>query len=185
MNQTDQPQEGMNKDNPFIKMTMTYGLITGLVLIIYTLILYMTNNLLDQNFILGILNYVILIAGIIYGTKSYRDQYLNGYISYGKSLGTGVLISVFAGVIMGIFTYLLYEVIDPELLEKNLKILQEQMLQRGVPESQVEVMSEVQEKFRSPLILMFSSIFTYGLMGLIFSLITSIFTKNEEPIFNQ
>src|SRR6056297_368993 len=112
MNQTDQPQEGMNKDNPFIKMTMTYGLITGLVLIIYTLILYMTNNLLDQNFILGILNYVILIAGIIYGTKSYRDQYLNGYISYGKSLGTGVLISVFAGVIMGIFTYLLYEVID-------------------------------------------------------------------------
>ena len=185
MDQTNQPQENQQKDNPFLRITMTYGFIAGLLLIVYTLLLYMSNNLLDPHWILGILNYVILIAVIFYGTNAYRDQHMEGYISYGKSLGTGVLISVFAGVIMGIFTYLLYAVIDTELLDKSLMLMQEQMLQRGVPESQIEAVTEMQEKFKSPLILMFSSILSYGFMGFIFSLITSIFTKKDKPIFNQ
>jgi hypothetical protein len=183
MDQTNQAPENTKKENPFIKQTMTYGLITGIALIIYTLILYMADMLLDQNTILGLINYMILIAGIYIGTKSYRDQNLNGFISYGKSLGTGVLISVFAGIVMGVFTYLLYEVIDPQLLEKSMRLVQEEMLKRGVPESQVETLTEAQRAMRSPIVLMFGSILTYGFMGFIFSLITSIFTKKEEPIF--
>ncbi|MFO8234561.1 MAG: DUF4199 domain-containing protein [Bacteroidales bacterium] len=185
MAQINQPSEPPKKENLFLKLTMTYGLITGLVLIVYTLLLYISNNLLEQNFILGVLNYIILVAGIIIGTKSYRDQYLGGYISYGKSLGTGVLISVFAGVVMGIFTYLLYAVIDPQLLDESIKIVQEEMLNKGVPEGQIEMMTEIQQKFQSPAVMMFSSIFSHGFMGLIFSLITSIFTKRDQPIFNQ
>jgi hypothetical protein len=185
MNSNEQTPQNHSKENPFMKLTMTYGLITGLVLVVYTLILYMSNNLLEQSFFLNVINYIILIAGIIIGTKSYRDQYLDGYITYGKSLGTGVLISVFAGVIMGLFTYLLYEVIDPELMEKSIRLVQEEMLNQGMPESQVETITEMQQKFRSPILMMFSSIFTYAIMGLIFSLITSIFTKKDQPIFNQ
>ncbi len=185
MDQTNQTPETNKKDNPFLKTTMTYGLITGLVLIVYTLILYMTDNLVQSNLFLGVINYIILIAGIVMGTKSYRDQYLSGYISYSKSLGTGVLISIFAGVILGVFTYLLYQVIDPELMDKSIRLIQEEMLKSGVPESQVETMTEVQRNIRSPLVMMVGSIFSYGILGLIFSLITSIFTKNEEPIFNK
>ncbi|MFP4042645.1 MAG: DUF4199 domain-containing protein [Bacteroidales bacterium] len=185
MADTNQASDNSKKENPFLKLTMTYGFITGIVLIIYTLLLYISNNLLEQNFILGVLNYIILVAGIIIGTKAYRDQYLDGYISYGKSLGTGVLISVFAGVVTGVFTYLLYAVIDPQLLDESIKIIQEEMLQKGVPEGQIEMMTEMQKEFQSPLIMMISSIFSYGFMGLIFSLITSIFTKNNKPVFNQ
>ena len=185
MEQSNQTPEQKTKENPFMRITMTYGLITGLVLIIYTLLLYMTNNLLEQNFILGILNYVILIAGILIGTRTYRDQHLGGYISYGKALGTGVLISIFSGVIMGVFTYLLYQVIDPGLMEKSIQLIQEEMLKQGMAESQVETMTEMQQTIRSPLVMMFGSIISYGFLGLIFSLITSIFTKNEKPIFNK
>ena len=164
---------------------MTYGLITGLALIVYTLLLYATDNLIKQNFFLGILNYLILIAGIFIGTRSYRDQFLGGYITYGKALGYGVVISVFTGAVIGIFTYLLYGVIDPGLLEQSIKVFEEQMLNQGMSPDQVETISEMQKQFRSPFMMLISAVFNYALMGLIFSLITSAFLKKNKPIFDQ
>lgn len=181
-NTPDQPSAGTQ--NTLLRSTMTMGLITGLALVIYTLLLYATNNLLKQNFLLGILNYVILIIGIIVGTRSYRDQALDGFISYGKALGYGVLLCVFTGVVIGLFTYLLYEVIDPGLLEKNIKIIQEEMLKSGMSADQVESMTEIQRQFRSPFMMLIGSIFSYSILGLIFSLITSAFLKKDQPMFN-
>jgi hypothetical protein len=173
------------RENTFLKSTMTVGLITGVALIIYTLLLYITDNLLEQNFFLGILNYIILIAGIVYGTQKYRDQSLDGYITYGKALGYGVVLCIFTGVVFGIFTYLLYGVIDPGLMEENMRIIQEEMLNQGVPESQVETMTEMQREFRTPFMMLLGSIFSYSILGLIFSLITSAFLKKEKPMFND
>ena len=185
MDTNTSPQPGTGRENTFLRSTMTMGLITGLALIIYTLLLYATNNLLRQNFLLSVLNYIILIIGIVVGTRSYRDQALGGYISYGKALGYGVVVCVFTGIVFGIFTYLLYEVIDPGLMEKNIKIIQEEMLKSGMPADQVESMSELQRQFRSPFMMLIGSIFSYSLLGLIFSLITSAFLKKDQPMFNQ
>lgn len=172
-------------ENTLLRSTMTMGLITGLALIIYTVLLYATNNLLKQNFLLSILNYIILITGIVVGTRAYRDQVLGGYISYSKALGYGVLLCVFTGIVFGIFTYLLYEVIDPGLMERNMQIIQEEMLNQGVSADQVEAMTEMQARFRTPFMMLIGSIFSYSLLGLIFSLITSAFLKKDKPMFNH
>jgi len=173
------------RENTFLKSTMTIGLITGLILIIYTLLLYATDNLLKPSFFLSTLNYIILIAGIVIGTRNYRDQSLGGYISYGKALGYGVVLCVFTGVVFGIFNYLLYEVIDPGLMAESIKMIQEQMLNQGLPEDQVEAMSEMQKNLKTPFMMMIGSVFTYAFLGLIFSLVTSAFLKKEQPMFNE
>jgi len=185
MDTSSQPQNTGKQENTYLKSTMTYGLVTGLVLIVYTLLLYSTNNLIDQNFFLGIINYLILIGGIVIGTRSYRDQFLEGYISYSKALGYGVVISVFTGIIVGIFTYLLYAVIDPGLLEQSMKIFEEEMLNQGMSPDQVETFTEMQRKIRSPFMMLISSVLSYALLGFIFSLITSAFLKKDKPIFDQ
>ncbi|MCF8336028.1 MAG: DUF4199 domain-containing protein [Bacteroidales bacterium] len=185
MENYSQPQETGKRQNTYLKSSMTFGLITGVVLIIYTLLLYATNNLLKQNFLLNVINYVILVAGIVMGTRAYRDQSLGGYISYSKALGFGVVISIFTGVVLGIFTYVLYAVIDPGLMEESIKIFQEQMLNQGMSADQVETITEFQRRVRSPFMMLISSVFSYALMGLIFSLITSAFLKKDKPIFDQ
>jgi hypothetical protein len=185
MENSDHPQKPEKQENTYLKSTMTYGLVTGLVLIVYTLLLYATNNLIEQNFFLGIINYLILIAGIVIGTRSYRDHFLEGYISYSKALGYGVVISVFTGVVVGLFTYLLYAVIDPGLLKESIKIFEEEMLNQGVAPEQIESISEMQKQFRSPFMMLISSVFSYAVLGLIFSLITSAFLKKDKPIFDQ
>lgn len=185
---TQQPTENQNntqQGNVFMKSAMTYGFITGVAIVIYTLLLYMTGNYIAKNTFLGILQWLILAGGLYYGIKSYRDQFAEGFISYGRSLGLGVLISVFVGVVMGLFTYLLYVVIDPELLEKSMKYAQEEMLKAGMPESQVEAATKMQRTFNSPLIMLFSSVFSFAFFGTIISLVVSIFTKKEKPMFNQ
>jgi len=173
------------RENTFLKSTMTLGLITGLILIIYTLLLYATGNMLKPSFFLSTLNYLILIVGIVIGTRNYRDQSLGGYISYGKALGYGVVLCVFTGIVFGIFNYLLYEVIDPGLMEESMKVIQEEMLNQGLPADQVEAMSDMQSRFRTPFMMMIGSVFTYAFLGLIFSLVTSAFLKKEEPMFNE
>ena len=172
-------------ENTFLRSTMTMGLITGLAVVIYTLLLYVTDNLVSTNTFLGLINWLILIAGIVMGTRSYRDQSLGGFITYGKALGYGVVLCVFAGIVTGLFTYLLYEVIDPGLMEKSIRVIQEEMLNSGMPADQVESMTQIQQKFRTPFMMLISSVFTYSLLGLIFSLITSAFLKKDKPLFNQ
>lgn len=185
MDKFNEPQNPGKQENTYLKSTMTYGLITGLVLIVYTLLLYSTNNLINQNFFLGIINYLILIGGIVMGTRSYRDQFLEGYISYSKALGYGVVISVFTGIVVGIFTYLLYAVIDPGLMEQSMKIFEEEMLNQGMSADQVETITDMQRKIRSPFMMLISSVLSYALLGLILSLITSAFLKKDKPIFDQ
>lgn len=188
MDTQQQPTESQNntqQGNSFMKSAMTFGLITGLVVVVYTLLLYMTDSYLTKNSFLGILQWVFIAIGIYWGIKSYRDQYEGGYITYGKSLGLGALISVFAGVIMGIFTYLLYVVIDPELMEKSIKLAQEEMLRSGLSEERVAAATKLQQQFTSPIIMLISSVFSMAFFGTIISLVVSIFTKREKPMFNQ
>jgi hypothetical protein len=181
----NQHQVAGKQDNTFIKSTMTYGLITGVALIIYTLLLYSTNNLLRQNFLLSLMNYLILIGGIVAGTRSYRDRMLQGYITYSKALGYGVVMSIFTGIVLGIFTYLLYTMIDPGLMEKSMAMIQEEMLKQGIEPGRVESISEMQRQIRSPFMMLIGSVLTYAFLGLIFALVTSAFLRKNKPVFEQ
>jgi hypothetical protein len=52
---------------------------------------------------LASVSYIIMIAGIVLATKTFRDQEQGGFITYGRALAVGTLTCVFAGVITGFF----------------------------------------------------------------------------------
>ena len=181
-NNSQQPNT-KKEENSLIKNALYAGIIVGIVLIIYNLILYMTDVIYKPKGYIGILQFAILILGIIWGTITYRNQKLGGYISYGKSLGYGVLISVISGVVVGLFTFILYKFIDPELTAKAINAMQEKFLNQGMAAEQVEAMTKMQQKFQSPLLTFLFTILGFAFWGTIFSLIISAFTKKEKPIF--
>ena len=57
---------------------------------------------------------------------------MHGQITYGQSVGAGVVIFVYASIIMAIFTYLLWAVIDPGLVKKSLAMSEEAMVKKGI-----------------------------------------------------
>lgn len=162
--------------------SLTWGLITGFAVIVYTLILYFADLMTNKP--AGYVSILISIAGIYLGTKAYRDQSLNGFISYGKALGTGVLISLFSAILSIIFITVLYTVIDTELVNKVMSESQEKLLEQGMPEEQIEKGMEMTKKIFLPMTIIGGLIFSV-FAGFVISLITSAFLKKDDDKFTR
>ena len=125
-----------NKQNVW-KNALNWGIIVGIVLIIYGVIMYFLGLSLEKwnNWV----SYILLIAGIVYATIQYRDNVLGGSITYAQALGFGVLISLFASVMSAIYSYVFLTFIDTDFIGKVMEMAQEQMLNKGLTEEQIEL----------------------------------------------
>ncbi|MEE4196934.1 MAG: DUF4199 domain-containing protein [Bacteroidales bacterium] len=166
-----------NKSNSVFKAALNYGLMLGLALVIYAVLLFIFD--LHLNKYLGYISYIIVIAFLIWGTKSYRDNNLNGAISYGKALGLSTLIVLIAAFIYGIYSYLLITVIDPGYIDKLIAISEEQLLKQGIPDEQIEIGLSMQKKMMSPMIISILAFVGMFFWGFVLSLIISAFMKKE------
>lgn len=166
-----------------IKQCMFYGALIGIVLVLFSFITYLTGF--STNKSVGYIQWIILIAAIFISQKRYRDETLGGYISYGKALGFGTLTLFFASLIIGFFTYLLYAVIDPSLIDKILQISEESMVAQGMPDEQIDMALEWTRKFTTPLAMTISTIIGLTFLGFIFSLITSLIIKKKDNSFES
>lgn len=167
-----------------LKNSMNFGLITALIIVIFNLIFYII--LPSQQAVLGIITYLILFILLIVGTKHLRDNYLNGYISYSKSVTSGVLISLFVSLIIAFYVFVFFKVIDPQAIDKIIEVQEEELYKRGtLSETQIESSIEIMRKITTPTTLALGTIFNYTLVGTLFSLIISAFIKKDEPEYQK
>jgi hypothetical protein len=160
------------------KTALTYGLYYALISIVLSVIFYATGNMTSKiNQGLGV---VIMIAAIILFQLSYRKQ-LGGWITYGQSLGIAVASSFFASLLIAVFTYVLYAIIDPGLIEQIKLASEEQLYQRGMTDEQINAALALTSKFQTPAMIAISSVFSLTFMGLIIGAIAAIFTKKPSP----
>ena len=89
------------------KTNLTNGLILGLVGVVYSLLMYFLDLSFNKNS--GYVFMLIQIVILFFLLKSYRDNFMHGQITYGQSVGAGVIIFLYFAVIMAVFTlYPLY-----------------------------------------------------------------------------
>jgi len=175
----------MEQNSTFWKSAMVYGLYLALVLTLFSVILYVTGFSLNPN--AGYISMVVAIAGIVICQIQYRNKELNGVISYGQAVGFGTAIMLFAGVVTALYTLVLYTFIDPSLIEQT-KVIQEQaMLDKGMPEDQIEVAMTMASKMLTPGWMSIMGLVGSVFMGTIISLLSSIFIKKQpnEDAFNE
>jgi hypothetical protein len=107
-------------------------------------------------------------------------------MTYGQAMGSGVIIVLYSAIIMAVFTYILYAIIDPELTTKKLAFMEEMMLKRGAPESSIEPFMKMQEKVQKPAIQAIGSIFGTMFIGTIMCLLVGIFVRKEgNPLIDS
>jgi len=159
------------------KTNLTNGLILGLVGVVYSLIMYFLNLYLNKT--QGYVFIIIQIVLLYFLLKSYRDNFMHGQITYGQSVGAGVIIFLYYAVIAAVFTYILYALIDTGLVSKQLAVMEEAMVKKGTPQAAIDTVMSLQAKIMKPAIVSISSIFLNMIWGTVLSLIISIFIKKE------
>jgi hypothetical protein len=159
------------------KGNLTNGVILGLTGVVYSLIMYFLDLTFNQ--VQGYVYMVIQVALLYFLLKSYRDNMMHGQITYGQSVGAGVIMSLYSAIIAAIFMYILYTVIDSGLTEKQLAFVEEKMLQKGAPQEAVDAGMAIQRKIMKPEIIAPFSVLGGVFWGTILSLIVSIFIKKE------
>jgi hypothetical protein len=149
----------------------------GLIGIVYSLVIYFFD--LTLNKIQPYVFIVIQIVVLFFLLKSYRDTFKHGMITYGEALGAGVIIFLYYSVIMAVFTYIQFAIIDPGLTDKILGAAEEVMVKKGYPQAQIDAGMAIQAKIMKPAIIAPLSILGSMFRGLIMSLIIGAFIRKE------
>ncbi|HBY68418.1 MAG TPA: DUF4199 domain-containing protein, partial [Flavobacteriaceae bacterium] len=128
------------------------------------------------------LNFVFMTICIIYGLKAFKSG-SGGFMTLGDAIKTGLLISLVAGIIGSIFTYLFITVIEPEFIPQMLDITREKMVEQNpnMTEEQMEMAMGMTEKFMSPWIMFAMGLIASLFFGFIISLIAGLVMKQNPP----
>lgn len=167
---------------PFWKPALIYGAIMGLVSVFLSLVFYFI-GMATENWT----NWVSMLVGIVvlvYLMLQYRKEYLGGYASFGQIFLMVLVSAGIVSVIIGaIYSYLLFTVIDPELIEQ-IKIAAEEKIMSNsrIPESMYDDALERAEKFTTVSRMIKMQLIGGPIVMAIIGLIVAAFIKKEKDI---
>jgi len=99
-----------------IKSSIYYGVLLGLLMIFLQLI---TSG--NDDMYLNFVNLALILILMFFFIKRYRDLELGGSISFSQSLRYGVSISVFASILVALYTVVSIEYINPEIVDDTIE----------------------------------------------------------------
>jgi len=161
---------------------LRYGVIGGLISIALGLVSYLAGMQGTIPTIINILSTIVTIGVIVYAIRAHRDNDLGGYISYGRCLGTGILAAIIMGLIGAIWTFILFNVIDPGITDMLMQPQMEAMEEAGMSDDDIEKAMSMAGKFMTAPFMAAMALAGSALIGLIVSLIAGAFLKKERGI---
>ena len=168
--------------------TVKWGLITGLVYIVFSLIGNVTGiqqagggGSMGLGFLLNILIMVATFFTIYMGVKETRDEVLGGYLTMGDALKSGMKIALIAGIALAVYSLLYATVIDPHMMDKAMEAAEEKWDEMGMSEEQREMSRKWAGMFMNPYILAPFLICWVAFWGLLKSLVAGAMLKKEPP----
>ncbi len=175
----------MEERESVFKLALVPGLIVGLINVGLMLVIWaMVSDMQSQQY-LGLSSWFLVGVLYFFYTKKYRENNLGGNITYGESFKFMMFMSMFVAVIASIYTYVLMAYLDPEMINNALELTADKLYSMNLPEEQIEMQLKMQEKFMTPGISALSNLPTMFIVGLVISLIISIFTKKEDNTFEE
>jgi F0F1-type ATP synthase assembly protein I len=157
------------------------GLIISLVLIVISVVLFITVSDLKVQQKFGYLSYAILIGGIAYACFNHAKENA-GNVTFGNVFGFGFKTTAVITSIMVVFTILSVTLLFPEMKDKAMEMARQQMEEQGqLTETQIDQAIDMTTKFFVPFAIG-GALIGYLIMGCIGSLIgAAIAKKNPNP----
>jgi hypothetical protein len=175
--------EGTMYDEPkatVSSVAIKYGLLTGLLSVVFSLILLLIQQQTDSPW--GWISYLILISGIVLAYREFKWQN-RGYMTYGQGLGIGTLIGVVAGVLSAVFIYIYVAFIDSTILERTRENQIIEMERRKMSDEQIDQAMELTAGLFGPGFMAVAAFIGSIILAFLFSLVIAALMRNSRPDF--
>jgi hypothetical protein len=161
-------------------VAIKYGLLVGLISVVFSLILFLTQQ--NTNTALGWISYVILIVGIVLAYREFKRSN-SGFMSYGQGLGIGTLIGTVTGVLSAIFVYIYIAFVDSDLLERTRETQILEMERRNMSDEQIDQAMEMTAGLFGPGFMALTALIGTIVLAFLFSLVIAAIMRNSRPDF--
>ncbi len=166
----------------FVNNAIKYGLIIAIFNIILTLLYYVLDiemfsfSFIALNLTLGL---AILVGIFIFGIKNYRENGLDGKITFGQAFLQGLTIGIVGYAVIAVFTYVFHAFIAPEYMAAQMDGFIAFMEGMGIPDEALDEAVAEFEKNLPPMNQLISALKSGGIMTIIFSLIVAASVKKD------
>ena len=169
-----------NQQYPKWKHSLMYGIYLGVALIILSLVFYILD--LHGETWTSYVSYAFILGGVILASVTYREKYLNGFITYGQSFSTGFLAGLFAAIISAVFTYFFIGYLGEEFMDLMMQISEEKILndRPDISDAELDLALSWTQKMMTPTWISVIVLLGSTFFSLVFALIASIFIKKEN-----
>ena len=160
-----------------------YALVLTLATVVFQLLLFFsgfqTEKLATGQY-LQWLGLVIMAVVLWLGIKAACDEKLDRPMTYGQRVGTGVLISLYSGLMGAIYTFVHFTFINTGFADYTIALTREKWAAKGLTQAQMEGAEAITRKMLQPGVQAILGVFFAVLIGLILSLIISALVKPKR-----
>jgi CDP-diglyceride synthetase len=167
----------VNQSKP---IAVKFGIICGIVSILYATIINITGN--QANKTLSWFGLVIIVTTLVFAFRTFKNSN-NGFMTLKEGFGIGAIISIISTLLSVIYTYIYTKFIDPDYFEVIKELQQDELAKQGIPDEQIEQSMKIIEKFMTPEIISVTALVTSIIGGLIISVIVAAIMKKESTQF--
>jgi ABC-type sugar transport system permease subunit len=165
--------------------TFTYALILTACQIVFTLLMYFL-GFQGEKMAAGQyaqwLGLIITIVVLWLGLKAVREEAPDKSLSFGKGLGTGVLIALYSGLLSAVYNFVHFKFINPDFFAHQLEFMRSKWAEKGLSEAQMDQAAAIMQKFSGPVsVAIFTPIISV-VFGLVLSLILAAILKREPAV---
>lgn len=170
------------------KIIIRHGLLAGLIV---SGMLVATQPLLraglinyDKGMLVGYTTMVIALSMVFIGIKRYRDQDLDGVISFGKAVKIGILISLIASFMYAITWEIYYAVAGEGFIEEYTQYHLDKLKREGASEAAVKEeqtkMAAFNQYYQNPFFRFAFSLFEIIPVGILITLISAALLRKKH-----
>ena len=170
------------------RIIIVYGLISGAIVggLMLSTVPFLHSGTInfDNGMWVGYTTMVIALSLVFFGIKSYRDNHLNGSITFGRGFKVGILITLIASVMYCLTWEVCYTFFLTDFSEQYSAHYMESVRNSGASEAEIKAASESQAKawemYKNPVIRFGMTMMEILPVGLIITLISAALLRRKE-----
>lgn len=127
------------------------------------------------------LGFVLMFTVLWLGLKAVREESPHKAMSYGKGVGTGVLISLYSGLMSSVYSFIHFKFVNTQFADYQIAMIRPKWEAAGMAEAQMDQAEKMTRAMMGPVAQAILTPILVTIFGLICSLIIAAFLKRAAP----